>query len=372
MSTWLSRVVPVMTAAALAATMAVGQAAAAAPRARAAGAPGASEVTGPATARSVPRLQPRSIRPPTSGNRIKLPTLRFYKASFTSAGKTYSYTSLGSDPATSSDTTKIPVTVIPIRVYVPGGSVWPTGAVKLTTGSALFHDSPVFGNTQYGDATLRSGYWKDVAAHGGKWHVLFDRPVTRPLLKVHVPSGQGTISLDAAGNGLALVNSTWLTKELSTIAKTVSAGYLVALLTYNVVGCTNYKKESTCGVAGFHGWAANSSGTHVLAWASWDDTTVFVDGESSTGFMSNMLASTLNNPFADDTVPNWSVPSQPQAGCSNRFAVGAPLIGNFLAVNGLEYQDVADLSWFARQKPSTGFQGRYSYFGTLTTLPVSC
>jgi hypothetical protein len=45
----------------------------------------------------------------------------------------------------------------------------------------------------------------------------------------------------------------------------VPVGYLVALLTYNVVGCTNYKKESTCGVAGFHGWAANPSGTHVLA-----------------------------------------------------------------------------------------------------------
>jgi hypothetical protein len=72
-------------------------------------------------------------------------------------------------------------------------------------------------------------------------------------------------------------------QELSTIAKTVPVGYLVALLTYNVVGCTNYRKESTCGVAGFHGWAANPSGTHVLAWASWDDTTVFADGESSTG-----------------------------------------------------------------------------------------
>jgi hypothetical protein len=51
---------------------------------------------------------------------------------------------------------------------VPGGSVWPAGAVKLTTGSALFRDSPIFSNTQYGDATLRSGYWKDVAAHGGR------------------------------------------------------------------------------------------------------------------------------------------------------------------------------------------------------------
>ena len=169
-----------------------------------------------------------------------------------------------------------------------------------------------------------------------------------------------------------LVNSTWLTNELFKIAKTVSAGDLVALLTYNVVGCTDYKMQSTCGVAGIHGWSSDKAGTHVFAWASWDDTTVFTDAMASTSWMSNMLAATLNNPFANDVVPNWSVPSQPQVGCTNRFAVGAPLVGNYLAVNGLEFQDVADLSWFARQKPSIGLQGRYSYFGTLTQLPVAC
>ena len=52
--------------------------------------------------------------------------------------------------------------------------------------------------------------------------------------------------------------------------------------------------------------------------------------------------------------------------------MGAPLNGTFLSVTGLDYQDVADLSWFARQKPSLGFQGRYSFLGTLTQLPVAC
>jgi hypothetical protein len=33
---------------------------------------------------------------------------------------------------------------------------------------------------------------------------------------------------------------------------------------------------------------------------------------------------------------------------------------------------VADLSWFARQQPSIGLDGRYSFFGTLTKLPVPC
>jgi hypothetical protein len=116
----------------LAAGMATGQPAAATPRASA----GASVFTGPAQARSLPPLQPRSIRPETSGNAVKQPTLPFYEASLTHAGKTYSYTSPGTDPRTSSATTHIPVIFIPIRVYVPGASNWPTGAIRQTTGSA--------------------------------------------------------------------------------------------------------------------------------------------------------------------------------------------------------------------------------------------
>jgi hypothetical protein len=357
-----------MMAAVLAAGMAAGQAAAAAPRVPAAPAAVASAVTGPARGGSLPRLQPKSIPPQTSGNGVKKPTLPFYKSSFTSAGKTYSYTSLGTDPATSSATTHIPVTLIPIRVDVPGAAVWPTGSIQMTN-QALFHNSPLFGNTQFGDATLRSGYWKYVTAHKGKWHVLFDAPTIRPLLTVHVPAADANWTLDGAGKVVLLVTTTWLTNELFKLARTVPANSLAVLLTGSTVGCSNPNQLSTCGVAGDHGWSSDKAGTHVFAWASWDDTTVFVDSEASTAWMSNMVASALNNPFADDVVPNWSTPSQP---CTNRFAVGAPLTGNFLAVNGLEYQDVADLSWFARQKPSTGLQGRYSYFGTLTKLPVSC
>ena len=79
--------------------------------------------------------------PVTSGVGVKTPTLPFYSDSFTFGGKTYPYTSLGTDPRTSSAATHIPVIFIPIRVFVTTGSNWPTGAIKLTTGSALFHNA---------------------------------------------------------------------------------------------------------------------------------------------------------------------------------------------------------------------------------------
>ncbi len=364
-----------MTAAVLAAGMAASQTAAAARLAPAAmhqGQAGESVARGAAKARSLPPFRVRAMGQVTSGVAVKKPTLPFYTASFASGGKTYRYTSLGTDPRTSPATTHIPVIFIPIRVFVTTASNWPTVEIKQTTGSALFHNSAFANNTQYGDATLRSGYWNYVKANGGKWHVLFDTPVTRPLLRVHVPDGKGSTGSDGDGRQVLLVDTTWYANELFKIAKTVPANTLAVMLTFNVVGCTDVNQPSTCGVAGIHGSSSDAAGTHVFAWASWDDPSVFVNHMANTSWMSNQLAATLNNPFATDTVPNWSIASQPQIGCSDRFAVGAPLTGTFLTSGGLEYQDVADLSWFARQKPSIGFQGRYSFFGTLTKLPTAC
>ena len=88
--------------------------------------------------------------------------------------------------------------------------------------------------------------------------------------------------------------------------------------------------------------------------------------------MTHEIAEWLNDPFINDVVPAWTVKSEPQYGCSHRLEVGDPLVGVVFKVKGLHYQDEADFSWFARQKPSLGFQGRYSYRGTFTTVSPAC
>jgi hypothetical protein len=363
-----------MTVTAVIAGMAAGQAASASPRHHLREGAGGEVISVPADLRPVHSLVPKLYAPKWSGEiDIKKPTVPFYKDRFTYQGKTYPYTSMGTDPRTSSVTTHIPVVFIPIRIFVPGASTWPTGAIKQTTSSALFTNSVITGNTQYGDATLRSGYWSDVKAHSGKWHVLFDKPTVRPLLRLHVPSGKGTwTGPDGAGHVVLLVNTTWYRNALFKIAATVPATSLAVFLTFNTVGCGDIHAQATCGVGGIHGWTSDMNGTHVFAWASWTDPTVFVSHMATTAWPSSVLVNTLNNPFANDVVPNWSSPSQPRAGCMNQFAPSLPVLGTVFSANGLEYQDTADLSWFARQKPSIGFQGRYSYLGTLTKLPTSC
>jgi hypothetical protein len=47
-------------------------------------------------------------------------------------------------------------------------------------------------------------------------------------------------------------------------------------------------------------------------------------------------------------------------------------VGKVLTVARQIYQDEAYLSFFARQKPSTAWLGRYSWFGTFKTYSRSC
>ena len=45
-----------------------------------------------------------------------------------------------------------------------------------------------------------------------------------------------------------------------------------------------------------------------------------------------------------------------------------------MSLHGLTYhlQDAAFLSWFARQSPSIGYGGRYTFLGTFTTPSPPC
>lgn len=149
----LSYVLSVMAVTAVTAGLTAGQTAVASPRPGTGEAAGGSAVTGQSRARSVPQFVPRTLQAKAPGNfggsAIKRPTIPFYQDSFSYKGKKYPYTSMGTDPRTSTATTHIPVVFIPIRIYVPGASNWPTGSIKLTTESPLFRDSAATNNTQY-------------------------------------------------------------------------------------------------------------------------------------------------------------------------------------------------------------------------------
>lgn len=368
------RVITVLAVAAVPIVMTAGQVAAASSSPQGGqGSAGVSHVPHAASSRPAGPLRVSAFQPKFGVQAVSSPTVPNYSDKFSYAGTTYSYTSVGTDPRTSTAATTVPVTFIPVKILEASGAYsYPTGAISKTTGSALFHNSSVTGGTQYGDATVRSSYWSYVNALGAKWHVRLGSPATTALQTINVPSNQGSYYQDSSGGYVMTANENWYAGTLAGIAAKYTAKNLVVFLTYDAVGCADYTNLNTCGIGGFHTDKATSTGTHTFAWASWQDSAVFGASAADTAAMSHEVAEWLNDPFVNNIVPKWSVPSEPQYGCSNLFEVGDPLVGHVFTISGLHYQDEADFSWFARQSPSIGYNGRYSYLGTLKTYSPAC
>jgi hypothetical protein len=329
--------------------------------------------TGAAVRLATP-LQLRYFQPQLSISAIAGPTIPFYRASFRHNGKTYNYTSVGTNPRRSRAITTVPVTFVPVKIVeaVNGHSTKPGSTViKSTTGSAIFHNSKATHGTQYGADTLRSSYWRFVKTHR-RWHVRLGKPSRTSIHTVRVPSTQGDDAVDTSGDHIMLANVNWLANKLAGMSTKFSAKHLVVFLTYDTVACNDFTDTNTCGIGGFHSGAVTRTGTHTFAWASWQRPTVFGAAEADVVAMSHETAEWLNNPFVNDRVPRWTVRSEPQYGCSPLFEVGDPLVGHVFKFNGLHYQDEANFSWFARQKPSIGRHGWYSYKGTFRRFSPHC
>ena len=106
------------------------------------------------------------------------------------------------------------------------------------------------------------------------------------------------------------------------------------------------------------------------AWASWHTSDTVPPADEDIAALSHEIAEWYNNPFVSNMVPPWETP--PAYPCNNRLEVGDPLVGTTFADNGYHLQDEAFLSWFARQVPSMGLGGMYSFLGTLTAPPPIC
>jgi hypothetical protein len=373
------RVVMAFAAAAVPIAMTAGQMAAAssASQPKPVGAAGVAHVPARAAGSAVRLARPlhlRSFQPKVPARAITGPTVPFYKAQFSNKGTTYHYTSVGTNPRSSRATSTVPVTFVPVKIVESADGAWtkPTGAIKATTGSALFHNSSATHGNQYGDDTLRSSYWTYVKAHASKWHVRLGKPSTTSLQTVNVPADQGIDAQDSSGDLVTLVNANWFAGKLGGMAAKYSAKHLVIFLTFDTVGCDDFTNLGTCGIGGFHSDDVTSTGTHTYSWASWQKSGVFGPTGADTAAMSHEIAEWLSDPFVNDHVPAWSVPSEPQYGCSSFFEVGDPLVGHVFKINGLHYQDEANFSWFARQKPSVGRNGWYSYRGTFKKFSPTC
>jgi hypothetical protein len=353
-------------------------------------------------ASSVPQVKsvgtPIFVNGPSATPPAGTPTVHTWSSSFTYGGVNYPYTMMGTSPFGPDATTVTPTEIIPIKlVFSNGGVMDGTKDVPGLVNSPMFqptnwkqsNDSGV----QYGDAIFRSQFNKV----GSNYHLELGQPTVRPTVTIDVPSNQGQ-QVQIASNGvlvgLAAIN--WFSAELQNLMQTENIDPTTLPLfitdnTYLYIG----NNPNNCCVGGFHGagpvpgfgepGSGHGSGTQpvaTFAWATYGTPGTFAapfqEFSVNTDAFSHEVSEWQDDPFVNNIVPSWSVPSEPQYGCSSFLETGDPLVIYTFSNSGYILQDEAFFSWFARQDPSIAQPsrisptGRYTYLSTFTTFSPSC
>jgi len=291
--------------------------------------------------------------------------LATWSSSFTYKGKSYPYTMVGTNPASGSQTTTIPVDIIPLNlVFTDGVSLNGQNIASTITGSAIFQDAPfVTGTTQYLDAFQRGAFWSSVAKTSPDYHVLLGTPTVKPTVTLRVPLASGSHLIDSKGKSIGLVDIRWFSPKADQLtAQNNAPDHLVVFLALNIY---EYEGNPTlCCIGGYHTAVQNNGHTYTYVYAAYDQAAdVFKDIDA----LSHEIAEWGSDPLINNMTPNWYASGY---GCSNMLEVGDPAVGTDFLVNGLHFQDEVNLSWFARETPSQGYQGRYDYLDKLFHSPA--
>ncbi|GCE21749.1 hypothetical protein [Dictyobacter kobayashii] len=308
-------------------------------------------------------------------NQIK--TIPYWTSSFNYQGQNYPYSMVGKDPSKGSSLTIVPTILIPIKITLSDGVVY-DGSTK----ADAVAKSPLFqfaqyesGYTQYGDAIQRAEFWTSVSK-SLFYHVWLTPPVRYPTLSLNVPADQGQELHLRTGKVAAGVDINYLDAQLVAYMQNyhISTRVLPIFISYNTLGTD----QGGCCIGGYHNAIPNADNTAIqtYAYAEYGDTgllrTTNPNLFANTDALSHEIAEWYNDPFTNNIVPDWSVPSEPQYGCSNILEVGDPLVGVGFDVNGYHLQDEVFFSFFARQQPSIAIDGKYTYLGTFTTYAGPC
>ncbi len=302
--------------------------------------------------------------------------LRTFRGSFTSGGTSYPYTMVGTAPTGPAVTTTVANTLTPLAVTI-GTSTLRVPATTLTrvTGSGLFTDQVFPGGTgQYGDVFMRTQFWSALANGTKDWHVRLAAPTVRPELRLTVPAARGRVET-IAGVVTGFVDVAYVEAQLRAYAKPVDPAVLTQVLSNNVVLCTGTPLAdlTNCGIGGFNGVVATTTGRHTFTYAAYLNRLIFNDPTfANTAVITHQVAQWLTDPFLVNRTPNWRSAIAPQYGCQNVLESAAPVVGRGVTLGGLFYQDAVYLNWFARQATSDAWQGRRTWFNSITALSPAC
>jgi hypothetical protein len=315
-----------------------------------------------------------------SDTALSTSSLKHWSASFNSEGKTWKYSMVGTNPSHGSVTTTIPVTIVPLLLKFSNGKSFDgTSQVSSTTGSPLYQNAQfISGTTQYGDAIQRAEFWKNVSTLSPNYHVLVGSPTIAKTVTLSVPSVDGTTVVDPSSNKtIGIIDINWFDPQLQTLLTSLNftPNMLPIFLSHDIYLSPGAPNLSNCCIGGYHNAVTDAVGLQTYIWSTEAEASVQGGFGEDISVLSHELLEWFNDPFTNNTVPNWISPIAPQYGCNNALEVGDPLVGIVFTATGFasdHLQDVAFFNWFARQSHSTAIKGLYTYLGTFKSLSTMC
>jgi len=323
-------------------------------------------------------------------------------------GVTYGFNMVGSDPASDSSST-IPTVMVPIDLSfaAQGGFALSGSPVAGPLAGSPVWDSETYTQTgdtdvQYGDAIMRGQFDKV----GSGYHVRLGAPSMHAPVSFTVPRGQGFAAQIPDGPVIGLVNTDWFASAITQLNNRlgVDPRVLTVYVTDNVLLYVQNNLDVCC-VLGFHSASeVNGHGTgsthgngnqtvQTFAWASYIRPGVFFTTDSPDDLsgghylqdvhaLSHEVSEWMDDPFVNNKVEPWLTPTAPQYGCTSVLETGDPVVGiGFHQGTNTFAQDVANgadgswhpedevfLSWFARESPSRGYDGNYTFMGPANTF----
>jgi len=300
-------------------------------------------------------------------------TIPTFQDTFAYGGQTYTYTMVGRNPRLSTRRSVVPAVIVPLRfVFADGEQFDPAKTTRQMRRSPIFRRSAfASGTTQYGDAIQRAEF--STFTQGTHYHVLLGHPAVAATQVFHVPASEGMTSMSQFGGTVGLVAESFLLEQVvPTVINRlrIPPSKLLILWSYDVA--LKPPGGQTGLILGEHSAGTDRTNTNIwtFTWASWNTADVVPEEDTDVAAISHEIAEWYNDPFAANAVPPWEAP--PNYPCNPLLEVGDPLVGTTFVQDGYHLQDEAFLSWFAREVPSMGLDGRYSFLGTLTAPPPVC
>lgn len=322
-------------------------------------------------------------------------TVPHWSGSFAYGGSIYPYTMVGTSPLAGAATTTVKTAIVPLAVHFSGGlggTLSGSDDLDATLASPIFQPAdfstlrnayaPGYGYlgnqsgppvaTQYGNAVQKAMFWKTGGSTAG-YDVLLARPTVYPAQQIDVPKNQGHDLVGAVSHQhFGLASQQWFSNRIASLVSSlkIPADTLPIFLADSTFlwGAD----PSDCCVLGYHGVVSSVNGNgkqqiNTYLYASYSPQGVFSSPAiADVHALSHEVSEWYADPFANNAVPAWLAPTATHYGCTGFLETGDPVVGFGWDVpmpNGVTYhpEDEALYSWFARETPSRGFAGRYTF-----------